>query len=401
MNFKNILEFLKAIFAKWGQDDATRLAASLAFFAVLSLAPLLLIITAIIGLVYGEGEAQAQLVAQARNIVGPEGAQVFEEILSNAAEGGVTAGIVGFVAALFGASNVFVQLQNSLNVIWDVAPNPKLGIKHTIRTRLFAFAIVLGIGLLLLASLALSVVIRNLEALIGENFFGGPLLWQLVNILISLGTFTLIFAVIFKVIPDVKIRWHDVWLGAGVTAVLFTIGRELLSLYLSTGAIASVYGAIGSLVVLLIWIFYSTQILFFGAEFTQVYSKVRGEAIAPDDHALPLPEERQQKREQIAEHIAKARDEDPDEVGREALASPTAPTRQDSQKRSQSSAQRRRTPTSNTHAAPARASRQSPKGRQGERKITPLGFVAGAVVAASRLFGKGKDGRTAAKKRRK
>lgn len=395
MNFKNILEFLKAIFAKWGQDDATRLAASLAFFAVLSLAPLLLVITAIIGLFFGEGAAQDRLVGQAEGIVGPEGAQVFRDILANAAEGGgVTAGIIGFVGALFGASNVFIQLQTSLNKIWEVAPDPKGGIKRTIKKRLFAFAIVLGIGILLLASLLLTVVLTNLEALF-NNIPGSALIWQTLEIVIALGIFTLIFAVIFKVIPDVKVEWRDVWVGAAVTAVLFTIGRTLLGLYLGTGAGSSVYGAAGSLMVLLLWIFYSAQILFFGAEFTQVYSKVRGQAIAPDDDAVPLPEERAQKREQIEEHVAKARGEEPGR-GAEAKNKAPAPSQRGDKQ------QQRSRPEANARGHASRAARQSSgPSRRDERKITPLGFVAGAVVVASRLFGKGKDGRTAAKKRRK
>lgn len=303
---KKALEFLKAIITKWGKDNATRLAASLAFFAVLSLAPLVIVLMAVIGLFYGEGTAQAQLVSQAREILGPGGAEMIGTIAENAADQGAgLAFIFGLVFALVGASNVFVQLQNSLNEIWDVAADPRAGFMHTLKNRLFAFAIVLGIGLLILASVVLSTVLTGLQ-----DALPGGWIWRVVEIGVSLGIFTLLFAVIFRVIPEARIHWHDVWLGAFVTAVLFTIGRILMGIYLGGGGVTSVYGAAGALVALLIWVFYSAQILFFGAEFTQVYSKVRGENILPERGAVNIPAEQRYKRNEIKKHIAAVRGEE-------------------------------------------------------------------------------------------
>jgi membrane protein len=315
--FQKIVEFFKAILTKWQKDNVTQLAASLAFFAVLALAPLVIVVTAVVGFIYGDAAAQAELVNRAEDLVGPEAADVIGSIVENAAEpgaGGILATVFGLAVALFAASNIFVQLQNALNQIWDVASDPRAGLMRTVKDRLFAFALVLGIGLLLLASLVLSTVLSTLQATAADVLPGGGLVWRLVEFGASLLLFTLIFAVIFKIIPSAKVHWHDVWLGAAVTAVLFTIGRILMGIYLGSGAIASAYGAAASMMVLLIWIFYSTQILFFGAEFTQVYSKARGESIPPEDYAVTLPQAERYKRNEIKKQIAKVRGEEPKDL---------------------------------------------------------------------------------------
>ncbi|MDQ3459900.1 MAG: YihY/virulence factor BrkB family protein [Deinococcota bacterium] len=416
---KKALEFLKAIITKWGKDNATRLAASLAFFTVLSLAPLVIVLMAVVGLFFGEGQAQQQLVNQASEVLGPGGAEMIGTIAENAADQGAgLAFAFGLIVALIGASNVFVQLQNSLNEIWDVAADPRAGVMHTVKNRLFAFAIVLAIGLLILASVVLSTVLTGLQATLP-----GGWVWRVVEIAVSLALFMGIFALIFKVIPEAKIHWRDVWLGAFVTAVLFTIGRIAMGIYLGGGGVTSVYGAAGSLVALLIWVFYSAQILFFGAEFTQVYSKVRGENILPDKDAVNIPAEQRYKRNLIKEQIAAARGEeardleevDLDEAHRHSAESEYAggmlsaqerarlirddpagayatpprtgqkPQRQlqQSQKKVQKASTK---PASRKRGAPATGARA----QASNRRETPLSLLLGGVLtAASRLLGRG------------
>lgn len=262
---------LKQTVQEWLDDEASVLAAALAFYTAISVAPLLVIVIGVAGIFVSQSQAADQLLQQLTSAIGAEGARFVETALENAAEPSATsiAGIISFATLLWGSTNVFAQLQNSLNKIWEAPEKENGGVMGTIKDRLLSFSLVLGIAFLLLVSLVISSVLSALSgALGGENT---SFLWQIVNFIVSFGVITLLFAAIFKVLPDVEIRWNNVWIGAAVTALLFTIGKYLLGLYL--GNAGSAYGAAGSLMAFLLWVYYSAQILFFGAEFTQVYTR--------------------------------------------------------------------------------------------------------------------------------
>lgn len=292
---------MQALMVKWGKDDVPQLAASLAFYGVLSLAPTLILVTLIVGVVYSEGAARQELISQTQDMVGSEGAQVVDLILQNATKpgtGGVMAAMIGLGTLLFGASNVVLQLQTSLDRIWDVAPDPRFGLQATIKSRLFAFLIILGVSLLFLASLVLSIFIARLQAA-GASLLGAA---QIVNLILSLVVFTLLFAVTYKVIPHAQIRWRDVWIGAAVTALLVVLGRSAMSVYIG-GGMTSMYGAAGALMALLLGLFSLAQIVLLGAEFTQVYANIQGRRIAPTSTAMPLADARALQHELAEEHM--------------------------------------------------------------------------------------------------
>lgn len=305
---KAIFDLLKDTFFEWRDDKASRLAAALAYYAVLSLPPLLIVVLAVVGLTWGaRTDAQAQIMAQVEDVVGSDGAQLVETMIEGASDrgSGIVATVVGVVTLLFGAMGVFAQLQGALNTIWEVEVAPDQGIWSLVRTRFLSFGMVLGIGFLLVISLLVSALLTVLETYLNELFPNWSLL-QYLNFFISLGVITLLFAIIFKVLPDVKIAWRDVWMGALVTAVLFTVGKFLLGWYLGRAGVASTYGAAGSLVVILLWIYYSAQIFFFGAEFTQVYSRRYGSRILPSDAAVRAPEARQTVQKRLRQKAAQA-----------------------------------------------------------------------------------------------
>lgn len=283
----SIFKLMKEAFIEWQQDKASLLAAALAYYTVFSITPLLVIAIAIAGAVFGREAAQGEIVQQINQLVGQQGAEAIETALKNAnqPELGSIASIISIVVLLIGASGVFAQLQEALNTVWNVKPKPNSGIWGFIRKRLLSFGVVLAIGFLLLVSLIFSAVLSGISKLQIGILPGVTSLWQWLNFAISFGVITLLFALIYKYLPDVKIRWKDVWVGAIITALLFTIGKYLIGLYLGRGSLGSAYGAAGSLIVFLAWVFYSAQILLFGAEFTQVYTRKYGRKIVPDSHA--------------------------------------------------------------------------------------------------------------------
>lgn len=284
---------LTETFKEWQEDKASRLAAALSYYTIFSLPPLLLLALAIAGQVFDRQAAQERLVSQARQLVGENGAEGIGMVLDNASdpETGLIAGIISIVTLFLGASGVFGQLQDAMNTIWEVQPKPGRGILGTIKDRFFSFTMVLTVGFLLLVSLLLSTALAALGEIVSGLAPGAVLLAQVMNFAISFGVTTALFAMIFKVIPDVKIKWRDVWYGALVTAALFAIGRWVIGLYLGQSATASTYGAAGSMIVLLVWVYYAAQIIFLGAEFTQVYANKYGSRIVADDNAIPLTEE--------------------------------------------------------------------------------------------------------------
>ena len=273
------------------EDDAPSLGAALAYYTVFSLAPLMTIAIAIAGFFLGKEAAQGQIFDELRGLLGAEGGKAVEEMVQSAnaqPTAGVVATIISVIMLLFGASGVFGQLQASLNAIWGVKAKPGRGVLGIIKDRLLSFGFTLVVGFLLLVSLLLTAGMALMADWIGGLMPGSEALAFILNIVLSLSMITLLFATIFKFLPDAKIAWHDVWIGAFLTALLFTIGKFALGIYLGKSGVASSYGAAGSLIVLLLWVYYSSQILFFGAEFTQVYANRFGSRVAPADNAVPV-----------------------------------------------------------------------------------------------------------------
>lgn len=284
---KTFLSLMKETFDEWNRDKAPRLAAALAYYTAFSIAPLLIVVIAIAGLVFGQDAVRGQLDNQIQGLVGAQAAAAIQEMVAGAnhPETGRLAALIGIVTLLLGAAGLFGQLQDALNTVWGVEPKPNQGIMATIRARLLSFTMVLGIGFLLLVSLVISAGLAAISAWMSGALPVSPVILEIINLVISIVVITALFAVIYKVLPDVKIAWNDVLLGALVTALLFTLGKFLIGLYLGQSSIASSYGAAGSFVVLLLWIYYSAQILLFGAEFTQVYARRYGSRIVPDTNA--------------------------------------------------------------------------------------------------------------------
>jgi membrane protein len=271
----------------WLEDKVPKLGASLAFYTALSLAPLLVIALRIAGLVFGDQAARGEISRQLASLVGEQGGKAMQEMIANANQPtvGAVATALSLITLLFGASGVFGEIQSSLNTIWGVQPKRGRGIVGFIHDRFASFAMVMGIVFLLLVSLMISAVLATLGTLFKD--FPGSITWaaQAINIVVSFAVITLLFAMMFKVLPDVKMAWKDVWLGAAITALLFTVGKFAIGLYLGHSSMASSYGVAGSFVVLLVWVYYSAQILFLGAEITQVYANRYGSRIVPTANA--------------------------------------------------------------------------------------------------------------------
>jgi len=292
-----IISLLKETLREWREDGATRLAAALAYYMTFSLAPLLVLIIAIAGLVGGREAAQNQTMAQVEDLLGSDGREFVQGMIESASRPttGLLATLIGAVTLLFGALGVFGELQNSLNTIWEVKPKPARGffdgIKRFVVDRLLSFTMVLGIGFLLLASLVISAALSALGEYIGTRWPVADIWLEVINFVISFVVITLLFSMIFKFLPEVNIAWRDVWLGAAVTSALFTLGKFLIGLYLGRSEVGNTFGAAGSLAILLIWIYYSAQILFLGAEFTQVYANRYGSKIEPDPDMVRITEQ--------------------------------------------------------------------------------------------------------------
>jgi membrane protein len=272
--FSNAFSLLKQTFNEWLQDKAPQLGAALAYYTVFSLAPLVLVLLAIVGVLFRNDPAGAwnKITQQMSYFLDPSALQVVQSIAQNASQPGKStiATIIGIALALFGASGVFGQLQDALNTIWGVKAKPGRGIWGFLRNRFLSFAMVAGICFLLLVSLAMEALLKGFSRYVQSVLPGGTVVALTVYFIFDFGVVVLLFAMIFKFLPDVKIQWRDVWIGAVMTAILFGVGKWLLGLYLGSGAAGSAYGAASSLITLLLWVYYSSQILLFGAEFTQV-----------------------------------------------------------------------------------------------------------------------------------
>ena len=277
---------------EWNEDRAPRLGAALAYYMVFALAPSLILIIALAGLILGREAAEGHIVAEVQDLVGRQAAEAIQATIDNAGRrGGLIATGFGFVSLLFGLWGVFGELQDALNTIWGVTSKPGRGVLGTLKQRFWSFTMVVGIGFLLLVTLAVSAWLAALGTFFTELLPSPAYLVETINALFSFVVITCLFAMIYKFLPDVSVSWRDVWLGAGVTSFLFTLGKTLIGLYLGRSTAASAYGAAGSLIIILIWIYYSAQILFFGAELTKVCSRKAGRRPVPQEMAVPMTAE--------------------------------------------------------------------------------------------------------------
>lgn len=291
MQFRGLGSLFKRTFAEWNKHDASTLGASLSYYTVLSLAPLLVIAVSIAGIFFGKKAVQGEVVNQVTQLVGSTGAEAIRTMLAHAQSPGtgIIASIIGFIVLLFGASGVFSQLRKALNLIWETKPKPTSGIWGMLREEFFSFAMVAGIGFLLLVSLLVTAFLTGAEKFAAAYL---PVVGlHVVNVVVSLVVITILFAVIFRVVPDRRLPWNTLWIGSFATAVLFVAGKYLLGMYLGRASVSSPYGAAGSFVVLLMWVYYSAQLFLFGAEFTRLYAFECGVG-------CPLPAPRKEEHEE-------------------------------------------------------------------------------------------------------
>jgi membrane protein len=272
----------------WWDDDVPRLGASVAYYTLFAIAPILLVATAIAGLVFGAEAVRGEIVGQLDHLIGREGARAVQNLLEGASQrrAGILATVVGSITFVVAATGAFLELQAALNTIWRVKSNPGTNIKAFLMDRLRSFGLVVAIGFLLMVSLAVTAALAALNGWLAGYAPEVPLLSGAVPMFVSLIVTTGLFALLFKFLPDVHLRWRDVMTGALATAVLFTIGQQLIGLYLGQSSMASSYGAAGSVMILLLWVYYSCQIVLFGAEFTRVYAQRDGMKPAPESFAL-------------------------------------------------------------------------------------------------------------------
>jgi membrane protein len=270
----SLVHLFKRTLSEFGAVKTPRLAAALAFYAVFSLSPLLLIGISIAGLIFGEDAAQGRVVGQIEGTVGSQTAELIQTMLAASRDesSGVIALVIGIITLFLGASALFGHLQDALNTIWKAQPAGGGGIRAVIKKRLVSFGLVLFVGLLLILSMLLTTGLSVLDEFVAGLAPGMIYLFHVLNLVITLGLMTLLFAILFKFLPDIDISWREVWVGAAVTAILFLIGTYLIGFYMGRAGPGSVFGAAGSLVVLLLWIYYSAQIFFLGAQFTYVYA---------------------------------------------------------------------------------------------------------------------------------
>jgi membrane protein len=293
LHLKELLELLKETVSEWLSDKAPRLGASLAFYTLLSLAPLLIVIVAVASLVYGQEAARGQLVWQIQDLVGPDGAKAIQGLIQDAYRPGtgMVASLLGLLTLAFGASSVVVELRDALNTIWHVAPDPRntgfASIFRLAKERFYSFGLILGVGFLLLVSLVLNAWIAAMGSFFGSFLPTPELLLHIATFFFSFFVITFLFAAIYKLLPDVHLRWSDVVIGSSVTSLLFTIGKQLIGLYLGKASFGSTYGAAGSLVIVLVWVYYSAMLFFLGAEFTKVYTKTFGSQLS--NRLQPVP----------------------------------------------------------------------------------------------------------------
>lgn len=282
-------KILKDTISGFAEDKALKFSAALSYYTVFSLAPLLLLLISLVGLIFGREAVQGQLFAEINGMIGNDAALQVQETIRNMELNGesATAVIIGSVTLLIGATTVFGEIQDSINIIWRVKAKPKRGWLKLIKDRLLSSSLIVGLGFLLVVSLIINGALKALNDMLIERFPDVTLIvFNILNIVISFIVITLLFGIIFKVLPDVKIAWRDVRSGAIFTACLFMLGRYLIGLYIETTGTASTYGAAGSIIVILVWVYYTAAIMYLGAEFTRVYANHVGLKIRPADYAV-------------------------------------------------------------------------------------------------------------------
>lgn len=293
LSMKNLVLVLKDSFKGFSQDKVPKLGGSLAYFTIFSLGPMLLVVIFLAGLFLGRQAVEGSLYGQIHELVGPSAAQQVQELIKSASTSGGrgAAAIVGIVTLLIGATSVFTEIQDSINTIWHLKMKPDNAWRTLVKSRLLSFGIVAGVGFLLLVSLAASALMEGLGKKLTELIpWMGVSLMYVLNYGFTLFVAVALFAAIFRVLPAADMRWREVWPGAIVTAILFMLGKFLISFYISTSNVASTYGAAGSLVVLLLWVYYSSLILYFGAEFTRASAERLGSGIHPKAYAMLVTE---------------------------------------------------------------------------------------------------------------
>ena len=271
----------------WWNDNVPRLGASLAYYTLFAIAPVIIVAIGIAGLVFGPDAVRGQIVHQVDDLIGLEGGRAVQALLQGASNhsAGVLATVVGSITFLLGATGAFLELQYALNTIWRVAPKATAGLRDFLVQRLVSFGLVVAIGFLLMVSLAVSAALAAFSGWLNARVPGMAFMWMAVNLVISIGVTTILFALVYKVLPDVDLDWPDVWIGALMTSVLFAIGKTVIGLYIGHSSTASSYGAAGSVVVLLLWVYYSAQVVLFGAELTRAYTATRRGAPKPVEYA--------------------------------------------------------------------------------------------------------------------
>ena len=284
--FKSLYKHIVQAIFIWNDANASAMGAAIAFYTIFAIAPLFILVLVLAGAIFGPEAAHRELFGQIKGLVGDNGATAIQSILTAAdkPKASLFATVLGFITLFIGASTVFIQLQQSLNAIWKVRLKTS-GIKSFIRHRLLSFAALLGIGFLLLVSLIVSAALEAAGKWMGGMIPAHEVIWDILDVVISLGIITLLFAMMFKLLPDVLIAWRDVWVGSFVTALFFTAGKYLLGAYLGRSTLSSAYGAAGSFVVVLLWVYYSAQILLFGAASIRVYAREHGSGIKPAANA--------------------------------------------------------------------------------------------------------------------
>lgn len=296
VNLKETFRLLKLTFKDFSDDECPRLAAALSYYTVFALPPLLILLLLIAGIVFDPADVEKALSGQMGNMLGESGGEAIRTMIAQSERPGAGKGlaaVLGIAAVVFGATGAFIQLQAALNRAWEVEPDPRAGgLKNFIFKRLLSLGMVLGIAFLLMVSLAVSAALSALGGVLERMVPGlNAVVAELINAVISLGVFTLLFAAIFKVLPDARIALRDVWVGAGVTALLFVIGKFAIGMYLGRSNPGEAYGAAGSLAIVLVWIYYASMILLFGAEFTQTWAVEKGSGIEPEEGARLMKDE--------------------------------------------------------------------------------------------------------------
>jgi len=289
--FKNSWQLIKETGSTFSDDNGSTFASALSYNTLFSLAPILIIIIAVGGMVFGHQAVEGQVFTQFKSFLGADGAKQLQDMLKSAYQPGksVVTTVIAVVLLIFGATSVFYQLQMSLNTIWQVKPKPKKGYLKYLRDRVLSFGLIIAIGFLLLVSFGVSALLAGLSQYLSQYISrDSVIMLSVLDIVLSLIVITFLFALIFKVLPDARIRWRDVWVGSGVTATLFIVSKYLIGIYLSKSNVGSTYGAAGFVVLILIWVYYSSIMLFLGAEFTKAWAISYGKPIEPSEYAVRI-----------------------------------------------------------------------------------------------------------------